>query len=92
LYADRNPAIDKRVLTTLRELAGIVQRPQGRQAIAEVASFVWRSSAKDVADERHRSELLRLREDVHRLCIHSYRAMPPPAHRTQRTRAAPRDR
>jgi uncharacterized membrane protein len=65
-YAGRNPAIARRLLETLCVLADVAQRAEDRQAIGRLADFVSASSGEEVAGERPKVALSRLRDDVHR--------------------------
>lgn len=64
LYADRNPVIFERLLKTLQHLAGVARRAEDRDAIGRVADLVWSLAARQVENERHRSELARLNEAI----------------------------
>jgi uncharacterized membrane protein len=65
-YAGRNPAIARRVLETLCNLADVVRRSEDRQAIARLADFVWATAGVEVEGEQQKSSLARLHRDVHR--------------------------
>jgi uncharacterized membrane protein len=65
-YAGRNPAIARRVLETLGNLADVVRRSEDRQAIARLADFVWATAGVEVEGEQQKSSLARLHRDVHR--------------------------
>jgi uncharacterized membrane protein len=64
IYAERNPAITARILETLNELAARARRPADRRSIADLADFVWQVGAKQVPEQRHRSELRALHHAV----------------------------
>ena len=79
LYADRNPAIGERLLKTLGMLAGVAHREEDREAIGRVGSFVWKLTSKQVEEERHKSQLARLHEELGRALSRPARTRTEPA-------------
>jgi uncharacterized membrane protein len=57
LHAGRNPEVVGRLFDSLTRLAGVAQRAEDRQAIAEVGRTVWTTAARDIHDEHYRSRL-----------------------------------
>jgi uncharacterized membrane protein len=57
LNAGRTPAVVGRLLDALARLAGAAQRPEDRQAIADVSRTVWTTAARDIDDESQRARI-----------------------------------
>lgn len=63
-FSGKNPAIAERLFETLRALAAGARRAEDREAIAEVAEFVWTEAAACIEEARHQQRLTRLYADV----------------------------